>query len=159
MQKLLDKLTKDYTDLRFVPGQQFSWSPEAGEIIYKKAARGKEAEYSLLHETGHALLGHTGYEADFQLIRLEIEAWNRASELAKNYGIEIDDDHIQDCLDTYRNWLHKRSICPSCGTQSLQQGDFIHYRCHNCHTSLKVNADRFRRSYRSDKQAGAFSPF
>ena len=148
MDKLIGELQTRFPDLRFTAGRQFYWSPETGEIFYKAEARGRHATWSLLHETGHALLEHRGYKADFELLRLEINAWQRARQLAEALQIEIDEEHIQDCLDTYRDWLHKRSICPNCTTKSLQQGDFVHYRCFNCHTTWRVTASRFRRAYR-----------
>lgn len=151
MQRLITKLRARFSDLRFTPGQQFYWSPETGEIFYKHAARGQQAAWSLLHETGHALLGHQNYKADFELIRLEVAAWEQANLLAKDVGIKIDEEHIQDCLDTYRDWLHKRSICPTCTAKCLQQDDFAHYRCFNCHTIWRVSASRFCRAYRSTK--------
>lgn len=150
MDKLISKLKVDLPELNFVAGKQFYWSPETGEIFYR-SGRDEQAIWALLHETGHALLGHQNYKADFELIRLEIAAWERATELAARYDIKIDDEHIQDCLDTYRDWLYKRSICPNCSTQSLQQGDFVHYRCFNCHTTWRVTASRFCRAYRSTK--------
>src|SRR5688572_16535867 len=128
MDKLIAVLQARFPALNFVAGNQFCWSPETGEIFYKQSARGKEATGSLLHETGHALLGHTTYRADFELIQLEASAWAKAKELAHDLGKEVDENHIQDCLDTYRDWLYKRSICPDCGNKSLQQGDFVHYR-------------------------------
>jgi hypothetical protein len=151
MDKLIAELQSKFPALRFTPGKQFCWSPETGEIFYKANARGKQATWSLLHETGHALLEHHGYKADFELLRLEAAAWERAHELAAGLGLAIDEDHVQDCLDTYRDWLHKRSICPSCTTKCLQQGDFVHYRCFNCHTVWRVTASRFCRAYRSTK--------
>ena len=151
VQPLVSKLQQRFTKLGFVAGGQFSWSPETNEVIYKESAEGQEAAWSLLHETGHALLGHTTYHADFELLRLEIAAWKRAQALAADLGINIDEDHIQDCLDTYRDWLYKRSICPTCNTKALQQGDFVHYRCHNCHTTWRVTASRFARAYRTTK--------
>jgi replication factor C subunit 3/5 len=63
------------------------------------------------------------------------------------YDINIDDDHIQNCLDTYRNWLHLRSTCPECGIRTLQTDKYT-YRCHNCHTIWKVTSERFCRPYR-----------
>ncbi len=148
MNQLIDTLQIKFPRLRFVAGQQFSWSPESGEIIYKTGANGHEAEWSLLHETGHALLDHQSYGADFELVRLEVAAWEKAKTLGKEIGITIDEDHIQDCLDTYRNWLYRRSICPECGTKCLQQDDHRHYCCHNCHASWEVTASRFGRAYR-----------
>ena len=149
MDKLIGRLTIELPALKFTAGDQFYWSPETKEIFYKSGARGHQAIWSLLHETGHALLGHRNYKADFELLRLEVAAWERARELANKHDLKIDEDHIQDCLDTYRDWLHKRSICPTCNTKCLQQGDFVHYRCHNCHTTWRVTASRFCRAYRS----------
>ena len=151
MQKLLAKLQAAYPALTFTPGEQFCWSPETNEIFYKAGATDKPAKWSLLHETGHALLKHTGYQADFELIRLEIAAWEKAKQLAKQLKTTINEEHIQDCLDTYRDWLYKRSICPSCSTKSIQQGDFVHYRCYNCRKVWRVSGQLFSRSYRTTK--------
>ena len=151
MQALISRLQEQFPQLQFTPGKQFCWSPETGEIFYKSQATGQKARWALLHETGHALLEHRSYQADLELLRLEVEAWERAKSLATEVDVSIDENHIQDCLDTYRDWLYKRSICPSCGTQSLQQGDFVHYRCFNCHTTWRVTASRFCRAYRRQK--------
>lgn len=151
MEKLIDTLSAKYPKLRFTPGENFFWSPETTEIFYKSRASGKKATWSLLHETGHALLEHRSYKADFELIRLEVAAWERAKQLAADIGTAIDESHIQDCLDTYRDWLYKRSICPECSTKCLQQDDYAHYRCFNCHTVWKVTASRFCRAYRRSK--------
>lgn len=158
MQKLIHKIQVEFPRLRFTAAKQFYWSPESSEIFYNTDARGKQATWSLLHETGHALLGHTSYMADFELVRLEVAAWERAQQLAQHLGLKIDEDHIQDCLDTYRDWLYKRSICPTCTTKCLQQGDFVHYRCFNCHTTWRVTASRFCRAYRRHKDVAQKSP-
>jgi tRNA(Ile2) C34 agmatinyltransferase TiaS len=151
MEAIIAKLQALFPELRFTPGKQFYWSPETGEISYEADARNRQAVWSLLHETGHALLDHTSYQGDFELVKLEMAAWERARELAADLGIKINEEHVQNSLDTYRDWLHKRSICPSCGTKCLQQGDFIHYRCFNCHTVWKVSTSRFCRAYRRSK--------
>jgi hypothetical protein len=159
MEKLIAKLQASFPALSFTPGRQFCWSPETGEIFYKASAKSKQAAWSLLHETGHALLEHASYKADFELLRLEIAAWERARQLAQSLDIKISEDHIQDCLDTYRDWLYKRSICPACSTKCLQQGDFVHYRCFNCHTTWRVTASRFCRAYRSTKSVAQTTAF
>lgn len=151
MDATIVKLRAAFPQLHFTAGEQFYWSPETGEIFYETGKTGKPAVWSLLHETGHALLGHKSYQADFELLRLEIAAWERAREVAEELGLSIDENHVQNSLDTYRDWLHKRSICPDCGTKSIQQGDFVHYRCFNCHTIWKVSANRFCRAYRRHK--------
>ncbi len=152
MDTLIDQLSARHPGLSFVAGKQFCWAPETSEIFYKQDATGEQASWSLLHETGHALLDHKTYQADFELIRLEVAAWEKARELAVELSVEIDEDHIQDCLDTYRDWLYKRSICPKCSTKSIQQSDFAHYRCFNCQTTWRVTASRFCRAYRSTKK-------
>ena len=151
MQQLIPRLQAHYPQLKFVAGKQFSWSPETAEIFYSQGAEGQQARWSLYHETGHALLDHKTYQADFELLRLEIAAWDKARQLAAAFDEVIDEDHIQDCLDTYRDWLYKRSICPNCHTKCLQQGDYQHYRCFNCHTVWRVSANRFCRVYRTTK--------
>jgi hypothetical protein len=157
MQTLINKLAARFPDLTFSAGEQFYWSPPSGEIFYKAGAKGKKARWSLLHETGHALLDHNDYQADVELLRLEVAAWQKAEELAGDLGLAIDPEHIQDCLDTYRDWLYKRSICPDCSAKCLQQGDFVHYRCFNCHKVWKVSNSRFSRPYRRG-QAAAETP-
>ena len=157
MQKLLERLQREHPQLRFQPGPAFYWSPETGEIFYKEPrtknreqGAEKRDEWALLHEVAHALLEHTNYHTDIELLQLEVAAWAHAKTMAGGYGLTIDDDHVQDCLDTYRDWLHGRSICPNCTTRSLQQSDH-HYRCHNCHTTWRVSASRFCRPYRAVK--------
>lgn len=159
MQNLINRIQLLYPGLKFIGADRFYWSPESKEIFYNIRTKGHKAVWSLLHETGHALLGHESYKADFELILLEVAAWERAEQLATKLGIEIDNDHIQDCLDTYRDWLHRRSICPHCTTKSLQQGDFVHYRCFNCHTSWRVTANRFCRAYRQHKNVNQIPSF
>lgn len=161
MHKILESLKKSYPSLRFTASDQYCWSPETGEIMYVKTDLGSQnldlrnAEWSLLHETGHALLQHQTYHADVELLRLEVAAWERAKLLAKELGTTIDEDHIQDCLDTYRDWLDKRSICPTCATKSLQQDDHAAYHCYNCHASWRVSNNRFCRAYRISKNVPA----
>jgi hypothetical protein len=151
MQDLLRNLKIQYPELRFTVGQQFCWSPETLEIYYIQNGNGAHATWSLLHETGHALLEHSTYKSDFELLSLEVCAWEKAQQLAQSTQIQIDEDHIQDCLDTYRDWLYKRSICPKCLTKCLQQDRQNYYRCFNCHTVWRVSASRFCRAYRSTK--------
>lgn len=158
MDKLLSLLRVAYPDITFQAGQQCSWSPANNTIIYPTSSISQpEAQWSLLHELGHALLGHTTYNSDIQLLKLESEAWERAKELGTQYALVIDEDHIQDCLDTYRDWLHQRSTCPTCQTVSLQQ-DSRTYRCHNCGESWTVSTARFCRPYRRKTDQSKTSP-
>ena len=151
MGQLLDQLRNQFPSLTYREGTAFCWSPETQEISYTKRADKTSAAWSLLHETSHALLGHTRYQTDFELIKMEVAAWEKAKELAKDFGIAIDENHIQDCLDSYRDWIYARSICPYCGNKSLQQSDLRHYKCFNCRGTWSVTPSRFCRAYRATK--------
>lgn len=151
MVPLVANLKNQYPAINFIAGRRFYWSPEKKEVFYIKNSESSTAVLSLLHETSHALLDHSSYRADFELLRLELAAWEKARILAVKLSIIVDEEYIQDCLDTYRDWLYKRSICPHCRTKCLQQSDYIHYRCFNCHTIWKVTPSRFCRSYRTTK--------
>lgn len=148
MQKLLDHLYAMLPDTSCVPGEAFRWSPLENTITYRDAAKPTSLDkWALLHEAGHALLGHASYSSDVELLLMEVAAWEKAEALARELHVAIDPDHIQDCLDTYRDWLHQRSTCPVCITTSLQINSTT-YRCHNCTTEWHVTPSRFCRPYR-----------
>lgn len=144
---LLKRLAADYPQFRLQPGERDYWSPERQTVFYAKNGRGKRRAWSLLHELAHALLSHREYQSDFELLKLEAQAWHQAQQLGLAYGVRISDRHIQRCLDTYRDWLHRRSTCPTCGLRSLQR-DERHYDCANCGTRWSVTTERFNRPYR-----------
>lgn len=148
MEKLLEKLRLDFPQLTFREDKAFCWSPRDNVIAYTLNKRSSRlSTWSLLHEVGHALLNHQAYQSDFELLSLEVAAWGKAQEIGPEYGVRIDPEHIQDCLDTYRDWLHRRSTCPKCDTCSLQQ-DARTYRCFNCGASWYVSSSRLCRPYR-----------
>jgi ribosomal protein L37AE/L43A len=146
----IGRLAHDYPDYSFEPGKQEHWSPKTHTITFNPDQPLKKMRYGVLHELAHALLEHTTYQSDFELLQLESKAWEMADKIGHKYGVVIDHDHIQRCLDTYRDWLHQRSSCPTCGTNALQQ-DATTYHCFNCQTQWQVSADRFARSYRKTK--------
>lgn len=149
MDKLLKKLKYSFPDLQFEPGSRFTWSPKTRHIIYKQGSSAKDlvAVWALLHEVGHALLDHNTYKSDFELLSLEMAAWQKARSVATDFDYKIDEDHIQDCLDTYRDWLYQRSTCPTCTSCSLQI-DNKTYCCFNCGGTWQVSASRLCRPYR-----------
>lgn len=149
MEKLIRKIQKEHPGLTFTPGHSHCWSPEQGRISYEKQEK-KHSIESLLHELGHARLGHKGYTSDMDLLQKEVEAWQEAMSLAQNYNVDFDQNHMQDCLDTYRDWVYKRSMCPQCLGTGLQMNE-LHYRCTNCGHSWRVTASRFCRPYRRSK--------
>ena len=145
---ILHKLQVYAQDLNYEPGNTFSWSAKTQTVTFKPdTLREPAGIWALIHETAHGLLQHKTYSSDFELLQLEVAAWERAKELATQLGVAINEDHIQDCLDTYRDWLHRRSTCPTCGTASLQTNKST-YQCHNCLTTWRVSPARFCRPYR-----------
>jgi hypothetical protein len=148
---LLEELHLSFPQFTFLPSKQAYWSPESKEVYYDTAPT-PEAIWSLLHELGHATLNHQSYSTDIDLLKKEVAAWLEANLIAKKLGLVIDEDYTQNCLETYRNWQYKRSICPSCGTHGIQN-DTLQYFCLNCGSRWSVNMSRFCRPYRG-KAAG-----
>ena len=135
---ILPTLKRDFPDITFQSGDSFFWSPRDKRITYTTHQDiAEHGVWALLHEVSHAVLGHAQYQNDFELIKLESSAWQHAKRLGKNYNVSIDGEHIQDCLDTYRDWLHKRATCPTCGVVSIQRSDRL-YQCFNCQTTWSV---------------------
>lgn len=126
-------------NLTLSQGEIFSWSHTARAITYD--VHMSHADAYLLHEYGHALLVHASYTHDIDLLKMERAAWDKALEIAPMYGVSIDDDLVEDALDTYRDWLHDRSLCPTCGATGLQIESHT-YRCFACFTTWSVNEAR-----------------
>ncbi len=155
---LVGQLSSQLDHITFKDGTSFYWSPENKTISYISSQLDDHGGvWSLLHEVGHARLEHKTYSSDFELLSLEVAAWQNAQLLANELAIAIEEDHIQECLDTYRDWLHRRSTCPTCGTVGLQHSP-IEYRCHNCTTTWKVSASRFCRPYRTKNTTSSNDP-
>lgn len=146
MEQLVRKLRRDHPKLVFTVGEAHCWSPRHNQIFYT----GDDEQSNiacLLHELGHARLGHQGFHSDVELLRKEVDAWQEALQLAARYGVEIDTAHIQDSLDTYRDWLFRRSQCPRCRSTGVQQAA-RNYTCLNCSATWEVSTSRLSRPYR-----------
>ena len=136
---LVKQLRTDFPQITFTKGASFQWSPDTRTITYAPAL---QAGSLLLHELGHALLGHADFSVDIALLRLEAAAWEHAvSTLAPRYDVAIDEDYLQSSLDTYRDWLHRRSSCPGCSQTGIQHQKNT-YSCLNCRYSWRVNDAR-----------------
>jgi hypothetical protein len=145
---LLERLRADYPEISFVESSQFSWHAGKRHVSYKKGPlEDSRGTWAVLHELGHALLDHADYDSDIDLLQIEVAAWEKAHQLADAYGIKLDQDYIEDCLDSYRDWLHVRATCPTCFIRCLQT-DLHTYHCHNCGTSWHVTRSRLCRPYR-----------
>ena len=150
MNTLLVKLQNSYPKIAFQAASRFYWSPKDQVVYYDPSKKDAPAKWALLHELSHGILAHTTYRTDFELLQLEASAWAKAKEVAKMYKITIDEDHLQDCLDTYRDWLHARSTCPACQEHGVQRDNKV-YTCINCGNEWHVSASRFCRPYRKQK--------
>ena len=148
LDSLLARIAQDYPDLSFIESAHFSWHAGKKHVSYQKSGKDTtQSMFALLHELGHAILGHKDYKHDIELLQLEVAAWEQARGLASHYGLSIDEEYIQDCVDTYRDWLHLRATCPTCFGRSLQHSQ-THYRCFNCQTEWSVTRSRLCRPYR-----------
>ena len=125
--------------LTFKQGEVFSWDHNACAITYNSST--PRASIYLLHEFGHALLGHRLFNVDIDLIKMERQAWDKAKQLAPDYGIDIPEDVVESNLNTYRDWLHSRSLCPTCNATGVQIAN-KEYSCVSCASSWAVNEAR-----------------
>ncbi len=142
---LLSTLRSDFPDITFELSDNFRWSDERRTIFYDDSA--EYSSWSLLHEMGHMVRHHRRYSSDRVLVHMEVEAWEEAKNLARTYGHTIDEDYIQDCIDSYRLWRHQRSTCPRCEQTGVEKADGL-YLCINCRNSWQVTTNRFCRVYR-----------
>lgn len=147
IETLLPRLRLDYPAISFVEATRFSWHAGDCRVCYKRT-EDIQGTYALIHELGHGLLDHTDYRSDIELLQIEVAAWEKAREIAEHYGFVIDEDYIQDALDSYRDWLHLRSTCPNCYERCLQH-DRHTYHCHNCGSEWHVSRSRLCRPYRT----------
>ena len=110
-EEILGILRRDYPNLRFRSGKKFTFRPPR-TIIYEQnhdsahTSRTQSDEYNILndnsktnrycmqilHEVGHALLGHRSYQTDPERLRMECAAWEKARELCGIYKIYYDED-------------------------------------------------------------------
>ena len=125
---MIPRLADDFPELKFVSGKKFAFRPPKTIILGPPEPF---SELLALHEVGHAVCGHFDFKMDVERLKMEVEAWEKARELADSYGVEVDEDLIQSELDTYRDWLHQKSRCPKCGLTRFQTPDLA-YHCPLC---------------------------
>jgi hypothetical protein len=143
---IISDILSDFPNIRFVKADGFKWDPRTNRIHYSQIA--SEADiWSLFHELGHMMLGHSGYTSDFELLKMEVLAWQKARSLAEKYDCDISREHTEKCIDSYRDWLHGRSKCRRCEQAGLEKTPGI-YSCFNCGFTWKVTPARFCRVYR-----------
>ena len=143
------ELFDHYPEVKFVAGGYFMYSPAEDLVVYDlDRLTQNDGKLALLHEIGHAKLGHKMYKYDIELLSIEVAAWDYVRENAQNHAIQLDEDHISACIASYDHWLVKRATCPECQNFSLQRGrDF--YGCFLCGTQWTVNWRKDRRVKRT----------
>lgn len=146
---LINKLSQDFPAINFTPAEDFSWSPASLTVFYAEVQ--PETAPLLIHELAHCVLGHHTYSRDVELLALESEAWDEAKTIARRYDISIDENEVQDSLDTYRDWMHARSTCPACQATGYQTRDKS-YSCVACLNTWRVNDARTCQLRRYSKQ-------
>jgi hypothetical protein len=139
------KLREEFPGIEFVKSSTFKWDPDELKIYY--SPKSENSLWSLFHEIGHMMLHHKNYRSDFSLLKMEAQAWHKAKEIAAKHKIKIDSDHIEKCLDSYRDWLYARSSCRECMQTGLEISTGL-YKCINCNFRWKVSPERFCRVYR-----------
>lgn len=117
-----------FPDLKFISGKKFAFRPPKTIVIGPEEERD---DMLLLHEVGHALMGHRDFSMNIQRMKMEVEAWERARGLATEFGVSIDEGVIDRELDTYRNWIDQKSRCPECGLARYETPDG-QYHCPRC---------------------------
>lgn len=137
----LPRVKQAFPAITFELGTDFRWSPYYQTVYVGEIANERDV-ITLLHEIGHALAKHSNYERDITLLTLEREAWTIAStQIAPLFEISIDDELIEEALDSYRDWLHARSTCPECSQNGVQTDEKT-YKCLVCSTIWRVNDAR-----------------
>ncbi|MEX0932098.1 MAG: hypothetical protein WDZ81_00645 [Candidatus Saccharimonadales bacterium] len=145
---MLSALQKTFPHLNFKDGGNFVWSPGLKTVFYDpKRLNSNTGKLSLLHELGHAILEHTDYNYDIELIEMEVEAWEKARAFARKYKVKIDEEHIDFCIESYRFWIYKRSLCPECQYTGVQQ-ELTHYYCFACQQDWRISPACSVRPYR-----------
>lgn len=140
---MVKQVIADHQQFSFQPSSLFKWSPSDKTIYYSEITDDRSI-WTLLHELGHALLEHMAYHTDIELIQMERAAWHKACMVAQSYNLTISSDYIEDCMDTYRDWINKRSTCPVCSNVSLQHPSGI-YSCFNCLATWSVPSSQLCR--------------
>ena len=137
---LVDRLTAAYPALSFKEAEMYRWSPQEHTVYYERPVSSRD-EATLLHELGHGLLEHKDFTHDIDLLKMERAAWTKAQSLSPLYEVAIDDELVEEALDSYRDWLDARSRCPNCSQTGIQEAEAT-YRCVICHIEWRVNDAR-----------------
>lgn len=143
--KLVATLKLLYPEIEFTEGNSFSYTYGGNTITYPiNNSNTDRFSYSLLHEIGHAIELHNNFKNDLELLKIERSAWENAIIIGQKIDILISKEHIEKCMDTYRDWLYARSLCPYCHQCGLQSST-TEYTCLFCRNRWRVSKSRLCR--------------
>ena len=125
---LLKTLEVSYPNIIFKPSHRFRFHPPQTIFYDPKSAN---AHLLILHELGHALIDKNTYQTDIERLKIESEAWNQAKIIAESLQVTFDNDFAEQNLNSYRDWLHQKSLCKKCHLTRFQTPDGI-YHCPHC---------------------------
>lgn len=142
LSKFITQLSKDFPDFHFTYGKRFSFRPPKTIVVGPE--EGENTPFLVFHELGHALSGKYTYGLGVERLKIESLAWQEgkkaydACKASKKYSTlpAWNEDFVEDNLDTYRNWLHSKSKCPTCGLTMYENTDGWHcpycdqFTCH-----------------------------
>jgi hypothetical protein len=130
-----------YPEQKFLPAGYFAYDASEDIVNYDPAGiKTNSGKLALLHEVSHALLGHFHYRFDFELFAMEMDAWNMTRELAHKHNLNINEEYINACMDSYDEWLTKRGTCPKCNEFNVQSKP-NEFKCYRCLTRWRVSED------------------
>lgn len=125
----LEKVKTKYPIYHFHFGKKFSFRPP--KSIYLGSPNDSNFEMLTLHELAHAELGHFSYKTDIERIKMEVSAWETTKKLCQEFNIPFNSSLSEEELDSYRNWLHQKSLCKKCKLTRYQTPDGT-YHCPHC---------------------------
>lgn len=143
IKSLIRRLREDFPGVVFEVGERFMFRPPV-TVFYSpdfEGLPGNKIALLTLHEAAHAVLKHKDYDEDIQLLKMESEAWERVKEFCAMYDVVWDEDFVQDRLDSYRDWLHARSLCPVCQVSGYQD-EQLNYHCPMCGGVRKLSEQK-----------------
>jgi hypothetical protein len=126
----MEEITRAFPGYKFRVGRP-RWTAKTRTIYYE--AKGETAALRLLHEIVHAELGHREWLLVIERLQMERDAWEHVrSTLAPRFMVEFDEEQMENDLDSYREWLHTKSLCAECGQNRWQDDEGWH--CPFCRT-------------------------
>lgn len=143
----IKRIEQDFPEVKFCWGRKrFAFRLCGKEEVATVFLGEPQPNFALLtlHELGHALCRHKDYITDVERVKIESAAWERAKTVYLDYQKrrdmakimpEWDEDFVQEKLDTYRDWLHTKSLCKKCGLTRFQTRDGK-YHCPRCENFL-----------------------